>query len=197
MANKTTNHTTTRVSDRDDDCRALDMTTVLRSFSFFVLCLALVATGWPADAQEPQTLGTYRDWSAFTYQDGGTRVCYMGSEPMDSQGAYDQRGDIWTLVTHRSPGGSRDVVSIIAGYNYEEDAPVTVTVGNKSFSLFSGGDTAWTYTDSDDRDLVAAMKAGVDMTVSGKSWRGTQTTDTFSLLGFTAAYEAISNHCAN
>jgi len=181
----------------NDDNRAPDMTIVLRSLSFLILCLVLIVTGWPAHAQAPQTLGTYGDWSAFAYQDGAMRVCYMGSEPTNSVGAYSQRGDVWTLVTLRSPGGSRDVVSIIAGYNYEEDAPVFVTIGNKTFTLFSGGDTAWTFTENDDRDLVAAMKAGVDMTVKGRSWRGTDTTDTFSLLGFTAAYEAITQACAD
>jgi hypothetical protein len=191
-------HTDTPINtDRHDESRACDMITVVRSTSFFILCLVLVVVTWPASAQEPQTLGTYRDWSAFAYADGATRVCYMGTEPTDSTGDYDQRGDVWALVTHRSPGGSHDVVSVIAGYNYEEGAPIVISIGNKNFSLFSAGDTAWTFTDADDRDLVAAMKAGVDMTVKGRSWRGTDTVDDFSLLGFTAAYEAISQACAN
>jgi hypothetical protein len=173
------------------------MTTIVRSFAFFIGCLALVVMTWPSAAQEPQSLGTYRDWSAFAYQDGATRVCYMGTEPTRSTGAYDQRGDVWILVTHRSPGGGRDVVSIIAGYNYQENVPVTVSVGTKTFSLFSQGDTAWAYSQADDSALVAAMKAGIDMSVAGRSWRGTDTTDEFSLLGFTAAYQAISEACAN
>ncbi|MBC6440728.1 MAG: hypothetical protein GDA49_10050 [Rhodospirillales bacterium] len=181
----------------DDDTGAQDMTTLSRSMFFFIPCLVLIVTGWPANAQEPRTLGTYRDWSAFAYQDGSMRVCYIATEPTDSQGNYTQRGDVWVQVTHRTPGGNRDVISIIAGYNYEEESPVTVTVGDRSFELFSRGDTAWTYTEGDDRNLIAAMKAGVDMTVKGRSWRGTDTTDTVSLLGFTAAYETISRACVN
>jgi len=173
------------------------MTTIVRSFGFFLGCLALIAMTWPAAAQTPQTLGTYRDWSAFAYQDGATRVCYMGTEPTNSSGAYDQRGDVWILVTHRSPGGGRDVVSVIAGYNYEENAPVLISIGTKTLTLFSQGDTAWAYSEADDRALIAAMKAGIDMKVAGRSWRGTDTTDEYSLLGFTAAYEAISQACAN
>ena len=171
------------------------MNTVLRSF---MLCLALVALSGahaPVGAQEPQALGTQRDWSAFAYSEGGGRVCFVASQPKEAKGDYTQRGDIWTLVTHRSPGGERDVVQIVTGYNYEKDSTVTATIGDRTFELYTSSDTAWAYTPDDDRALIAAMKAGVDMVIRGRSWRGTQTTDRYSLLGFTAAHEIISQAC--
>ena len=172
--------------------------TVPTRLSCLVSLLVVLGAGLPAAAQTPQAIGTYRDWTAFTYQNGNEKVCYMASDPKREVGDYSERGDAWTLVTHRSPG-AKDVISIIAGYNYQQDKPVTVTIGNSDFGLFSQGDTAWTFGDSgeDDRAMVAAMKAGVDMVVVGYSWRGTKTTDTYSLLGFTAAYEAISKACPN
>jgi hypothetical protein len=39
------------------------------------------------------------------------------------------------------------------------------------------------------------MKRGADATLVGKSSRGTQTKDTFSLLGFTAAVEDAEKRC--
>ena len=39
------------------------------------------------------------------------------------------------------------------------------------------------------------MRAGANMIVRGKSWRGTNTKDTYSLLGFTAALRAINKAC--
>ncbi len=173
------------------------MTIFPRSALLFAACLVPIAASLPAVAQDTRTLGTYRDWSAFAYRDDATRVCYIGSEPTESRGDYTQRGDIWILVTHRSPGGSRDVVSIVAGYDYDEKAPVRVAIGDDEFRLFAHGDTAWAYTDGDDRALVDAMKAGVAMTVRGRSRRGTDTTDEFSLLGFTAAHETINQACAD
>ncbi|MFO1113388.1 MAG: invasion associated locus B family protein [Rhodospirillales bacterium] len=47
-----------------------------------------------------------------------------------------------------------------------------------------------------DRAIVAAMKAGQKMTVRGTSARGTITTDTYSLSGFSAALAAIDKACA-
>ncbi len=39
------------------------------------------------------------------------------------------------------------------------------------------------------------MKAGSNLVVKASSSRGTDTTDTYSLSGFTAAYNAISKAC--
>ncbi len=166
---------------------------------FTSLLLGLFIPAWAADAraQEPRSLGTFRDWSAFGYTDGATRVCFIGSQPRKAEGNYSKRGDIWALVTHRSPAGERDVVQIITGYNYMADAPVTITIGEEKFTLFGEGENAWTFTRHDDTDLVTTMKAGINMIVEGRSSRGTVTTDTYSLLGFTAAYASISQTCAD
>ena len=39
------------------------------------------------------------------------------------------------------------------------------------------------------------MRRGVDMTVRGTSTKNTYSLDTYSLLGFTAAYEAMQEAC--
>ena len=56
-------------------------------------------------------------------------------------------------------------------------------------------DSAWTDDDSIDQDIIKAMKKGNTMKVIGYSTRGTKTTDTYSLMGFTAAYKYISQIC--
>ena len=43
--------------------------------------------------------------------------------------------------------------------------------------------------------LVQSMIRGAKMVVRGTSWRGTKTTDTYSLKGFTAAYNKITETC--
>ncbi len=161
----------------------------------FALALAPALAPNPAAAQEPQAIAAYKDWSAFAYSDDQGRTCFIASQPKDSRGNYTQRGDVWALVTHRSPGRERDRLSILAGYRYLEGAPVTVTIDDKTFTLFTENETAWASSNEDERALVAAMKAGVEMVVKGQSWRPTPTTDRFSLLGFTAAYEAIGTAC--
>jgi invasion protein IalB len=169
-----------------------------------LLVLALLATGTatatiaptqPAQAQEVKTIGQFRDWTAYTYQEGGSQVCYMASRPQKDEGNYTRRGEIFAIVSHRPAENARNIVSFVAGYPYNSGSEVSVTIDNsKQFTLFTHDETAWAY-DGDDAKLVGAMKAGGTMVVKGTSSRGTATTDTYSLMGFTNAYEKITEAC--
>jgi hypothetical protein len=148
-----------------------------------------------AQAQTIERLGDFSDWSAFKYEEGGNVVCFMASEPTKAEGNYTTRGKIHAMVTHR-PGEKRtDEVSIQAGYSYQEASPVEVQVGTVNVRLFTEGESAWTVDKDSDKQLVQAMIRGSTMVVEGTSSRGTNTKDTYSLSGFTRAYQAISQAC--
>src|SRR5690606_23934913 len=163
--------------------------TILATFAMLAIASA------PSHGQEVEFIGTHRDWHAFQFVENGNRVCYIASKPTREEGNYTQRGDVFLLVTHRPAENSRDVVSVITGYTYQSGSEVTVQIGSDSFRLFTNNDTAWARDAATDRALVESMKAGITMVVRGTSSRGTLTTDTYSLLGFTAAYNAISEAC--
>ncbi|ACJ00347.1 invasion associated locus B family protein [Rhodospirillum centenum] len=148
-----------------------------------------------AQAAEPRLLGTYRDWNAFTIDEGGGTVCWMASKPKKQEGDYSRRDDAFALVTHRPQEKAVDVVSFVAGYAFAEGSEVTVQVGGQSFKLFTDGDTAWARDDQTDRALAQAIRQGTTMVVRGTSSRGTRTVDTYSLSGTSAAYQAINKAC--
>ena len=160
-----------------------------------VALAALALQGAPALAQSPEHLGKHRDWDAFSFMEGEQIACYIASRPTREEGQYTSRGDVYLLVTHRTSDNTRDVVSIITGYTYKEDSVTEAQIGSATFSLFTVGDTAYSRNEEDDQRLVSAMKAGVDMVVKGTSTRGTETTDTYSLRGFTAAYTQMTAAC--
>ena len=69
------------------------------------------------------------------------------------------------------------------------------TSATEVHALRSQKDRAWA-KDADDRQaLVDAMRKGTSLVVQGTSARGTETTDTYSLMGFSKAYEAIGAAC--
>lgn len=148
-----------------------------------------------AQAADPQLIGTFGAWTAYTFQEGGGRVCYMAAQPRQAQGDYTRRGDIFALVTHRPAENSINVISIVAGYSYREGSEVELRVGRTAFNLFTHGDRAWARTAQLDTQITEAIRKGSEMVVRGTSARGTQTTDTYSLSGSSAAYEAISKAC--
>lgn len=149
----------------------------------------------PAQASEPKLLSTHGKWSAYSFMEGGNKVCYMASQPDKAEGNYTRRGDVYALITHRPSEGTKNVFSYIAGYPYKTDSSVDVKIGSRTFKLFTQDDTAWAPTQAMDDDLAVAIRKGSRMVVKGTSRRGTLTTDTFSLAGSSKAYEAITKEC--
>lgn len=154
---------------------------------------ALVAV--PAAAQQrggaqpsPRRLGDFQDWTAAVHTEGGQKVCYAFTR---AQRTDPPRNGVILTVTHRSSG--RDQVALNAGYSYPRNAAVTVTVGQTQLAFYTGGTSAFA---RDGRASVAAFRAGRTAVSRGpRSGGGGTATDSFSLIGFTAAYEAISEEC--
>jgi Invasion associated locus B (IalB) protein len=141
-----------------------------------------------------QTLGSFQDWTAFS--DGSERrICYMGSVPKKKEGSYTVRGDTYVLATHRPGEKVFGEISVEAGYTYKPGSEVEVNIDGQAFKLFTQGGNAWAYDEKADRALIEAMKAGRQMVVKGTSSRGTLTTDTYSLSGFSAAMQTIDKAC--
>ena len=164
-----------------------------------VLILLVMVTGARSEADlglETQ-LGSYGDWVARTLKDGGKTICYIGSKPHKEQGKYKKRDDTYVLITHRPADDppSTKVLSVNAGYPYKNGSDVKITIGKQAFKLFTDGGHAFAKDSKTDNKLVKAMIRGTTMVVRGTSSRGTLTTDTYSLEGFTAAYKAINEAC--
>ncbi len=163
-------------------------------YAFLVACTTLVISGG-AMAQPVRVLTESRDWTAYSFQENGQTVCYIASAPIKAVGKYKKRGDIFMLVTHRPAEKLWNEVSISTGYTFKNKSDVKITIGKKKFTFFTGGDTAWAYDVAADRKVIDAMIKGSNLKAVGISSRGTRTTDTYSLKGFTAAYKAINTAC--
>ncbi len=165
--------------------------------AFLPVALGLALFGISAaDAQDrPRSIGEYKDWEAFIYQEDGNPVCFVQSLPLDSSPKNVNRGDIYILVTHRPESRTLDEVSVYSGYPFKDSSVATIEFGGQQFELFTDAETAWAYDAAADKRLVRAMVRGSRMEVRGVSQRGTNTVDNYSLLGFTAARNAINKAC--
>ncbi|WP_316975841.1 invasion associated locus B family protein [Shumkonia mesophila] len=166
----------------------------------FPIVAALLIGAGAAAAQTPSPasgfIDNFDDWSAFSEKENGKPLCYMASLPKKSEGVAGQRGAAYMMVTHRPAEKTTGEVSVRAGYIYKEGSEVEVRVGGgQPIMLFTDQGFAWTREAKTDQALIAAMKAGASLVVKGTSSRGTQTTDSYSLKGFTAALEAINKAC--
>lgn len=187
----------TRISWSHMRRKAVSFVFVVGAIVGFVVA---VTSSGHALAQQ-QVIASHQDWRAYRDQEDGQPLCYIGSLPKKEEGDYTSRGDSYVLVTIRPAEKPEGVVTVEAGYAYQESSKVDVGIGDKSFELYTrnrdsdGKGDAWAFGDAGDKALIEAMKAGERMVVKGTSSRGTLTTDTYSLLGFTAAHNAIRDAC--
>ncbi|MEE2761375.1 MAG: invasion associated locus B family protein [Pseudomonadota bacterium] len=164
-----------------------------RIFAVFLALGAVQATELAAAQQK--FLGEFKNWFAYREDQGAVRLCYIASIPKKETGKYTKRGETYILVTHRPHKSERDVFELNAGYAYKKNSTVTLNIDGQITMLVTSGGSAWAETDKTDRALAAAMARGQQLIVTGISSRGTKTTDTYSLAGFTAAYRVIGKAC--
>lgn len=164
------------------------------------IAAALLAV--PAMAQNSTNrVGANTDWSIFV-EDNPTQ-CWVVSAPKETVNTRDgrvvavQRGDIFMFVSFWPGSDQMGEVSFMGGYPFAEGSTVQLTVGDSEFELFTDGETAWAASPEEDRQIATALKRGSEAKIVGRSARGTTTTDTFSLMGFTAAYEDAQKRCSN
>ncbi len=163
----------------------------MSSLRLTIISLSLLA----AQATIADVIGVYRDWVAVTSISNNEKTCMIWSQPKQSEGYKGKRGDAFAFVTHQPADKRLDRVSFETGYKIGKPNALQAAVGDKRFDLSASGTGAWTRNSTDDSALIEAMRAGSTMTVTGNGPGGETVKDSYSLYGFTAAYNAISAAC--
>ena len=148
----------------------------------------------PALAQDLRTIGDYQAWSAATFTADDVKTCYAVSTPAESVPKNVRRGEIHVMVSRRSSAPADELI-LVSGYPFKDGSMARVSIGPSTFNLTTANEFAWVPVGEGAEPVVKAMIGGQQMIVEGLSARGTETTDTYSLLGFTAAYQAIVKTC--
>lgn len=146
-----------------------------------------------AAAQNGVPLANFQYWDVHALTTPQGKVCFVASRPTDSrtEPAGRTRSEVLFMVTV----GTNETYAQM-GYPLAPDSEVLVTVQDgEAFTMFVDGEGAWLPSRVEDDLLVAAMRRGTEMVVRGRSARGTNTTDTYSLRGITAALERAAQEC--
>lgn len=139
-------------------------------------------------------LGTFDFWTAWTDTDGGSKICYVSSTPQTMEPTNVNRGAIHFIVTIRPT--NRNEVATIVGYPiHETNANASAAVDGRSYPMVAQGESAWLASIEDEPGFVGAMRAGATLVVRATSTRGTNTVDTYSLRGITAALNKANAEC--
>lgn len=167
------------------------------------IALGLAAAG-PVTAQEETSenrVDAITDWAVF--EDTDPTECWAVTTFKESVNTRDgrvvsvTRGEILLMAFFRPDDGIEGQVAFTGGYPFADESTVNVDIDGTEFELFTEGEWAWPATPQDDQRIVTAMKRGTEAVLTAVSSRGTTTEDTFSLLGFTAAFDDAAQRCSS
>ena len=90
----------------------------------------------------------------------------------------------------------KNEISVTNGYEFKIKAPVTAKSGKRSYDLFSKGRFAWIADTKDEAKLISTMKKASRLMIIGNTNKDQQTTDHYSMMGFTKAYNTAKKSCS-
>ena len=121
-----------------------------------------------------------------------TDYCFIQSVPIKTDIPKGKsRGQNYLLV-YRMNKNPEPIIQITAGFNYKSPDSIEVKIDNGVYNFFTDADTAWA---NEDKKVIFAMKKGLELIIIGISSKGTKVIDTYTLKGFTAAYNQLMNDC--
>ena len=141
-------------------------------------------------------VGKFKDWESFILTQEENKICYAQSIPVVRAPKKFKRDPSRLFVSFRPIENIKDEISVTNGYEFQSKAPVTAKSGKKVYDLFSKGRFAWVVDDEDETKLITTMKKASRLMIIGNSDKGNQTTDHYSMMGFTKAYSAAKKSCS-
>jgi hypothetical protein len=143
-----------------------------------------------------KSIGKFKDWESFVLSKEGNKTCFAQSIPVVRAPKKIKRDPSRLFVSFRPNENINNEVSVTNGYEFKLKAPVTAKSGKKSYDLFSKGRFAWVVDNKDEKKLIVTMKKASRLMIIGNTNKGNQTTDHYSMMGFTKAYTIAKKSCS-
>ena len=148
-----------------------------------------------AFANTPRSTGKYKNWESFTTETDKGKICFAQTVPTKRAPSSIQRGKSKLFVTFRPSENIKDEISLTSGHDYKSST-VLASSGKKRFSFFSQKNFAWLLDDQEEKNFVKLMKRATNLIVKARMTNGAETTDHYSMMGFTKAYNTAKKTCS-
>ena len=161
-----------------------------------ILSLLYFTFGTLCAEENLKSIGKFKDWESFVLSKDGNKTCFAQSIPVVRAPKKLKRDPSRLFVSFRPAENIKNEVSVTNGYDFKLKAPVTAKSGKKFYDLFSKGRFAWVVDNKDEQKLIVTMKKASRLMIIGNSQKGNQTTDHYSMMGFTKAYNSAKKSCS-
>jgi len=146
--------------------------------------------------EDLKSTGKFKDWESFVLFQDGSKTCYAELTPVVRAPKKFKRDPSRLFVSFRPAENIKNELSVTNGYEFKLKAPVEAKSGKKKYNLFSKGRFAWVVENVDETKLILTMKKASRLMIIGNSKKGAQTTDHYSMMGFTKAYNTAKKNCS-
>ena len=143
-----------------------------------------------------KSIGKFKDWESFVLSQDGKKTCFAQSIPVVRAPKKLKRDPSRLFISFRPDENIKNEVSVTNGYEFKLKAPVAAKSGKKSYDLFSKGRFAWVVDSEDESKLIVTMKKASRLMIIGMTEKDDQTTDHYSMMGFTKAYNTAKKSCS-
>tara|TARA_B100001250_G_scaffold118162_1_gene100301 strand:- start:1105 stop:1605 length:501 start_codon:yes stop_codon:yes gene_type:complete len=164
-------------------------------FKKFLILILLILFSFSATANTPKSTGKYKNWESFTAQTDKGKICFAQTIPTKRAPASIKREKSKLFVTFRPSENIKDEVSLTSGHDYKSST-VTASSGKKRYSFFSQKNFAWLLDDQEERKFIKLMKRATNLIIKARTTKGAETTDHYSMMGFTKAYNTAKKTCS-
>ena len=160
-------------------------------FIFFILIFTS-----QAQTEEVKKMGKHKDWETYIIKSNSGKVCFAQSKPVLQAPKTNDR-EARLFITFRPNENIKNEISITAGYNFNKQNTITAASGKYKYKFDIAEEKfAWMADSKQEKKMINTMKKGSRIMVKGYNSKGSQTTDHYSLLGFTKAYNATKANCS-
>jgi hypothetical protein len=160
---------------------------------FIVIILSLFYSS--SFANTPKSTGKYKKWESFAMETDKGKICFAQTMPTKRAPASIKREKSKLFVTFRPSENIKDEVSLTSGHDYKTST-VTASSGKRRYSFFSQKNFAWLLDDQEEQKFIKLMQRATDVIVKARTTKGAETTDHYSMMGFTKAYNTAKKTCS-
>ena len=143
-----------------------------------------------------KSIGKFKDWESFVLSQEGNKICFAQSIHVIRAPKKLKREPSRLFVSFRPNENIKNEISVTNGYEFKPKAPVAAKSGKKTYDLFSKWKFAWVVDSNDEAKLITTMKKASRLMIIGNTNKGDQTTDHYSMMGFTKAYNTAKKNCS-
>ena len=166
---------------------------IIKKF-IFIIFLATFAN--QINAEEVKKMGTHKDWETYIINNEEGKVCFAQSKPV-LQAPKTSSREARLFISFRPGENIANEISITSGYDFNKKNSINAISGKNKYTFdIIREDFAWIADNKFEKKMIKTMQKGSRIMIKSHNQSGSQTTDHYSLLGFTKAYKATKANCS-